>query len=105
MCEAPYYLIKICKLDLFYSSKKIVFKSDEETLMSTYLWYRVYSVNLANQFTVRLKKQQQLKVELVESLTKLQLLKTNIHKINTKVLRIVLRVIQNSSSIEDKTNH
>lgn len=41
----------------------------------TYLWNRAYCMDLFSQFAVGLKKQQQLKVEFVESLTELQLLK------------------------------
>lgn len=40
-----------------------------------YLWDGADSVDVTDEFTVRLKKQEQLKVEFVQSLTQLQLLK------------------------------
>lgn len=53
----------------------IVPKTGQADARCTYLGNRAYYMDLFNQLTVGLKKQQQLKVEFVESLTELQLLK------------------------------
>lgn len=42
---------------------------------SQYLWHRVDSADFTDQFTVALKKEQELKVQFVQTLTQFQLLK------------------------------